>query len=454
MKKKVLLVSVNSNRDFVPSATAYLKVSAEKNALVNREYQLEIVDCQISGNAATEKAGSPSKKKHEKAFSIYRKITLLEKQILALKPFIVSFSCQVWNAKVVLGLVKALKCAAPGLIIVAGGPGADESLVGGGVDFVVVGEGEEAFTGLLLHFLGKKQLSTIPGLCYTEGGEAKNSSRAIVRDLSVIPSPCLQGIFSRKPLKKYKWIPIFITKGCPGKCAYCFEAGVPPRNFPLETVKKEIDFAVKNNYFLTFMANSAMNYSSNSAEALKYVLELKRKGKKIRVASAIEVHPAINPELLFEVLRLWEEISSEAEVEVGIQSLNKTVLENINRGLDLAVLEKLFDYAKKSTLIFSFDLIIGLPGDNFFSFCKSLKFVMEKDAGHVNTPRLRVYKHTPLFDRAKEFGIEFGKEPFFKVIKTRDFSERALNRAELAAGSAKAEYSTDYYSGEDIEFCG
>ncbi|MBW2673856.1 MAG: radical SAM protein, partial [Deltaproteobacteria bacterium] len=198
--------------------------------------------------------------------------------------------------------------------------------------------------------------------------------------------------------------------------------------------------------------NSAMNYSPNSVDALKYVLELKRKGKKVRVASAIEVYPVINPGLLFEVLKLWEEISNESEVEVGIQSLNRTVLENINRGLDLAVMEKLFDYAKKSTLIFAFDLIIGLPGDNFFSFCKSLKFVMGRDAGHVNTPRLRLYKNTPLFDRTKEFGIEFGKWPFFKVTKTRSFSKRALDKAELISGAAKSEYCTDYYSGKDVEF--
>jgi len=220
MKKKVLLVSVNSNKDFVPSATAYLKVFAEQNALVNREYELELVDCLVSGSAVAEKAGLLSEKKYENACRIYNEITRLEKQILAVNPFIASFSCQVWNAKVVLGLIKALKRAAPGLIVVIGGPGADESLVNKGVDFVVVGEGEEAFCGLLLHFLGKKQLSTIPGLCYTEGGDVKSNNMAIVRNLSVVPSPCLKGIFSRKPLKKYKWIPISVTRGCPGKCAY------------------------------------------------------------------------------------------------------------------------------------------------------------------------------------------------------------------------------------------
>ena len=93
------------------------------------------------------------------------------------------------------------------------------------VNFVFRGEGEESF----YRFLRGDNIKTIPGLSYKENGKfIHNADVEFIKDLDSLPMPAYNKLTITKytpTLGSYKRLPaisMMATRGCPGKCTYCF----------------------------------------------------------------------------------------------------------------------------------------------------------------------------------------------------------------------------------------
>lgn len=93
------------------------------------------------------------------------------------------------------------------------------------VDVCVRGEGEEAIRDII----SNKPLSEIMGISYRRGGRViHNPARELIVELDPYPLPA----YHLLPMKRYrsmlgvavKWpsIGLIISRGCPGKCEYCY----------------------------------------------------------------------------------------------------------------------------------------------------------------------------------------------------------------------------------------
>lgn len=93
------------------------------------------------------------------------------------------------------------------------------------VDFVVIDEGEET----IKEIVAGKSPKEILGICYKENGRTiRNELRPLIKNLDDIPHPA----YHLLPIKKYypapgnyKKLPamtIFATRGCPGRCTFCY----------------------------------------------------------------------------------------------------------------------------------------------------------------------------------------------------------------------------------------
>ena len=78
----------------------------------------------------------------------------LVEEILARQPWMVGFSCYLWNINRTLWICEQLKARRPELLIVLGGPEITSDnawvLESGTIDYAVIGEGEQTFTELLV----------------------------------------------------------------------------------------------------------------------------------------------------------------------------------------------------------------------------------------------------------------------------------------------------------------
>ena len=61
-------------------------------------------------------------------------------------------------------------------------------------------------------------------------------------------------------------------------------------------------------------------------------------------------------------------------------------------------------------MIFGFDLIYGLPGDNLSGFCNSIDFALNLMPNNLELFCLSVLPGTDLFDAAKGYGLVFQEE--------------------------------------------
>ncbi|MEK6860318.1 MAG: radical SAM protein [Nanoarchaeota archaeon] len=115
-------------------------------------------------------------------------------------------------------------------LLIAGGPhptACPEEVLERGVDIAVIGEAEISFKYLLDAISLKKNLKNVRGIAYMEKGKfVKTKPAEIIYDLDKIPIPDKD--FHRKSdyvrIKEEinNFGQILSTRGCPGRCTYCF----------------------------------------------------------------------------------------------------------------------------------------------------------------------------------------------------------------------------------------
>ncbi len=136
-----------------------------------------------------------------------------------------------------LAIAGAIRRTLPSAKLVFGGPctisDAERLARVPGVAAVVVGEGEETFRDLLDALETGRDLATVPGIVFWNGGDAvRTPKRPAIRELDALPFPAWDlidlpaysdgphnmtyGIFKKKP-----YMAIFTSRGCPFHCTYC-----------------------------------------------------------------------------------------------------------------------------------------------------------------------------------------------------------------------------------------
>src|SRR5262249_26961467 len=147
------------------------------------------------------------------------------------QPWLVGFTCYLWNIERTLWVARELKRRRPGLRIVLGGPEitADNAWVldTPDYDFAVIGEGEQTFAQLLLALLGDDIAPIpIPGLFTPSAHSGPRSlssrhpaPRSPLPDLNELGSPYLAGILD---VADEEMLLLETSRGCRYRCRFCY----------------------------------------------------------------------------------------------------------------------------------------------------------------------------------------------------------------------------------------
>jgi len=122
-------------------------------------------------------------------------------RILASRPDLVGFSCNIWNVRRSLKIARLLKRINPRLVVAIGGQEATRSSIpylaeNTCLDLLVDGEGEEVFRQVLRRYAlrGGQGLEEVAGLQFRVDGQIRvNPPAPPIEDLNSIPSPYLNG---------------------------------------------------------------------------------------------------------------------------------------------------------------------------------------------------------------------------------------------------------------------
>ena len=230
-KIKVGLVQVNnsfSNQNYFPYSIGILQAYVQKH-LKNRD-------------------------SFEFLLPIYCRIQVDEAVQSLLNAHVIFFSTYVWNIRISLEIARKIKLSNPGVIIVFGGPQVPnrvESFLrkNSFIDIACHGEGEQIALSILENgIFGNWE--KVPSISYLDdrGALVQNPTVQRIKDIGVIPSPYLEGVFDPliKTYPNEHWIVMWETnRGCPFSCTFCDWGSATQSKvftFDMERIYREIDW--------------------------------------------------------------------------------------------------------------------------------------------------------------------------------------------------------------------
>lgn len=347
-------------------------------------------------------------------------------------PGIVAFSCYTWNYEYDLLLARRLKEQYPSVLIVFGG----HSVPRGGemldeypfIDFLMHNEGEETAALLLKALANGTPLSEVPNLTFRTPDGTHTTPDRLPCDISSYPSPYLDGIFDNI-IKEFPDTEFHATletnRGCPYECAYCEWCFTKKlRQFPMEKIKAEIEWIAARKLKYCYCADANFGIFDRDVEVAQYVVDMKKKYGYPDVFKPC--YAKESDDNVFAAGYILNKNNADKGVTLAYQSLDHTALENIGR--KNLTLERFADLDRRYTeagIPTYTELILGLPGETYESFCKGMCSLLR--AGQNNSMTVyecQVYPNTRMGDPAyrKKHGIKTTRIPLLGIHYNPEFN--------------------------------
>ena len=347
-------------------------------------------------------------------------------------PDYAAFSCAAWNYEYNKQLAILLKKRFPDVKILFGGhniaPGGDQLKELPYVDYLQHNEGEESTALLLKALRSGSDLSNVPNLSYRSGGSIVTTPDYIPPDLSNYPSPYDCGIFEALmeefPDREFH-ATLETNRGCPYSCSYCewcFSKKL--RLFPIEKIKREIDWIASHKIKYCYCADSNFGILDRDVSIAAYVVEQKKKYGYPDVFKPC--YAKESDDNVFEAGYLLNKNNTDKGVTLAYQSLCPAALENIGRkNLSLERFRALDVRYTQAGIPTYTELILGLPGETYDSFCHGLCSLL--DSGQNNSMTVyecQVYPNSEMGSAAyrEKHGIKTAVIPMLGIHYNPEFN--------------------------------
>ena len=382
-------------------------------------------------------------------FSINDQIERILEEILRSKPKIVALSCYIWNREYVMSIASLIKLVDSEIEILYGGPEVSydcEAFLANNVgDYVIEGEGEETYKEFINWKIecevNSKECNTtsienILGIYYRNNNKICYNGKRPLMDINKVVFPYSEEKFTKK-IVYYE-----ASRGCPFSCKYCLSStshGV--RFLDAERVKKELKFMVDKKVQLVKFVDRTFNCNSKFAKEIwQYLINLK---------SDTTFHFEISADLLTsqELDILSKAPKGRFQFEVGVQTTNPVVLNNISRFVTFdEIKDKVSKVKKIGTINQHVDLIAGLPGENYESFKQSFNDVYSIHAEVIQLGFLKLLKGSGMMSEVSKWGMVYSPYPPYEILKTRNISYEELVKLKRVEKMVDKYYNSQKFS--------
>jgi len=335
------------------------------------------------------------------------------RRMAALEPGVAAFSCVTHNFRHQLACARALKALRPEVVVLFGGVHSTavpaRVLAHGEVDAVGIGEAEVSLVALL-------QAARTPGGFRLPAGPIPGFARRGVdgtllpgqegplADLDALPPPEKRA-FHPDPDRLAGEYFIMASRGCPYRCAYCFNSCIPRlrgrggavRRRSVEGVIRELEAARRDHdiqavHFLddSFTADAA--WVRSFAEAY-------------RARVGLPFLCSANPELVDAGLAAALRQAGCVEVQIGVQSLSRELARDVlDRHVDAEAVASAVTALRQAGLLVQADFLLGIPGDTLENQEAALAFFNRVRPHIVSVFWLTWYPGTAMLGRAVREG--------------------------------------------------
>ncbi len=336
-------------------------------------------------------------------------------------PFMVLFSCSVWNTRFSLALAEAVKKAFPGCYTAIGGHqvSADISYLEDNpfVDFLMHRAGEEPTAQLLIALSEGREPSDVPNISYRDSDGNVVTTGAQPQTGSDYPSPYLCGIFDDILKDDITFSCLFETnRGCPNSCAFCDWGALKTkiRQFSLDRVFAEIDWFVSHKIDYIYCADANFCLFDRDEKIVDYIIHC---NKTYGYPKFFHVNFTKNKlDFVFEISTKMVTSGLSKAQTISFQSLDPEVLKNIGRkNMPIEHFRELMRRFSERNIATYSELILGLPGETYDSFCDGLCTLIENGQHFsVNVYPCELLPNSVMGNKAyqEKYGIKGTRIPF------------------------------------------
>lgn len=332
----------------------------------------------------------------------------LEKQlefINKIQPKVIAIYTNLMTKINVIKLVKILKANAkygfPKIIL--GGPDITyncENYLKTGVDFLIIGEGEETTLELYNAILNNTDYSTITGIAYLQNGKVKKTpSRIKMKDLSELPLPNRAAIPVEKYLETWKThhgkssMTISTQRGCPYTCKWCSTAvyGQSYRRRPAHLVAKELNLLKE-----TYKPDNIWFVDDVFTVSHKWIKSFHE--EVIKQDAIIPFECITRAERLNdEVLKLLKEAGC-FRIWIGAESGSQKIIDAMDRRVDVNVVKEAIKKTNAIGIETGTFIMVGYPGENENDINETISYLKSANPTHFTITVAYPIKGTSLYN--------------------------------------------------------
>ena len=338
-------------------------------------------------------------------FSINDALQSVVEKLLDNSPDIIGIGVYIWNVSYVAELIHILKKVSPQTKIILGGPevthepfrvNLDEA------DFIVQGEGDVSFYELCCKLVKDESIS----------------QRIIKMSMPSLKELKLPYIYYSDSDIKNRYIYVELSRGCPFECEFCLSSmDEKVRAFNLDEVIDAFEDLWQRGARNFKFVDRTFNVNIKIANRiLDFFLE-----KDEPYFTHFEVIPDHFPTSLREKIKQFPH--GALQLEIGIQTLNPEIANNISRKLALDKIKENIRFLENETdAHIHLDLIIGLPGESLESFGKNLDELVSLSSCEIQLGILKKLSGTFINRHDIKHGMVYSDIPPYDILKNNQLS--------------------------------
>lgn len=393
-RRKIVLVELPTYENILPLASGYIQAYAQDDEAVAAAHTFEIVSLPVSDD------------RHQ-----------MVKELADRDAHLYTFSCYIWNMKLVRWLLRELRQLRPDAHYLLGGPQVMNhaaTYLSDGAENVYVcnGEGERTSLEFIRQLSSQTpDLRQVPGLSFWSQGELVTTEAAPrIQNLMDIPSPFLNGVFEGH---EFSFAIMETNRGCPFRCTFCYWGAATNskvNKFEEERIKDELRWISEHGYSALMIADANWGLSPRDVTLSEFIVQCSEEN-----GYPLIIHMAAaknRPERMAEITEIFVRGGLMVSQPISLQTMNESTLEMVDRkniheetyiGLQRLLREK-----RISSYV---EMIWPLPGETLESFKDGLTRLCRSYADTIIVyPQLFLH-NTPMYGQREALGIMTAEVP-------------------------------------------
>jgi radical SAM superfamily enzyme YgiQ (UPF0313 family) len=386
-------------------------------------------------------------------FDINQRPLNIAEKLIALNPKILGVGVYIWNVAETTEVIAIIKRVRPEIKIILGGPEVSYETEGQKIvelsDHVITGEADLKFAEVCRAFVAAGILPAVEPGCQPGGKGVNNQAHVGDVEAAVIssaspggrmppstagrmPAATLPKIIAAEPPEfsrlalpydfytdadiAHRIIYVEASRGCPFSCEFCLSSlDIPVRQVSLEkflaAMQRLLDRGLKQFKFVDRTFNL---HIATSRAILEFFLARHQPGMFFH----FELVPDRLPEELRAVIAKFPPGS--LQFEVGVQTFNPEVGQNISRRQDYGRLADNFNFLRNETSVhIHADLIVGLPGETLESFAAGFDKLIALGPQEIQVGILKRLRGTPIGRHDAEWQMVYGAHPTYEILQNK-----------------------------------